>query len=253
MDIDSLAAEVSAYQGAEPRMVIDFGQGKALTFCVPSSLALLRVVSILTRQKEGEMVDWALSAGPDDLLCDVGANAGILTLLAAMRGARVFAFEPQADSYALLCRNIGINNLGEQVSAYCLAASDGAGFDYLHVRSLVPAQSGHSFLTETDEAGEPIQRPYRQGAISDSIDGLIAKGVMPAPSMLKVDVDGRDHIVIEGARGALGNPRLRTVAVELNPATPGHEEVKALLQSFGFAITRLPPPGKCGNVIFARG
>lgn len=252
MDIDSLAAQVNEYQAAEPRMAIDFGQGNSLTFCLPSALAMLRVSSILTRQKEPEMIDWALAAGPGDVLCDVGANAGVLSLLAAMRGARVFSFEPQADNYALLCRNIGVNAKSDRVSAYCLAVSDRAGFDFLHVRSLVPAHSGHSFLSETDEKGDPTQRPFRQGMISESIDGLVEKGVMPVPTMIKVDVDGRDHIVIEGALRTLSDPRLTRVAVELNPATPGHEGVKSRLEGLGFAITRLPPEGRTGNVFFVR-
>ena len=38
---------------------------------------------------------------------DVGANVGMYTVFAApTRGARVFAFEPEAQNYAMLNRNI---------------------------------------------------------------------------------------------------------------------------------------------------
>ncbi|SRR6266545_2940317 len=49
---------------------------------------------------------------PGDVVVDVGAHIGYFTLLlAALVGpkSRVFAFEPDPDNFALLCRNVELN------------------------------------------------------------------------------------------------------------------------------------------------
>lgn len=52
---------------------------------------------------------------PDDMsgmvVMDVGAHIGAASILAAKRGAQVFAFEPGSDSYQLLLANIKANKL----------------------------------------------------------------------------------------------------------------------------------------------
>ncbi len=49
---------------------------------------------------------------PGDCVWDVGANVGLYALYAARRvgaGGTVIAFEPAADNYAALCRNVTLN------------------------------------------------------------------------------------------------------------------------------------------------
>src|SRR5215213_3943797 len=65
---------------------------------------------------------------PGLTVLDLGANAGYFTLLAAAGvgpGGTVIAFEPVAENYDLLVRNVALNRLS-QVRAEPLAVSDSA-------------------------------------------------------------------------------------------------------------------------------
>ena len=49
---------------------------------------------------------------------DIGANIGIYSLYAAKRGHKVVAFEPESQNFALLQRNISLNNLDNYISLF---------------------------------------------------------------------------------------------------------------------------------------
>ena len=64
---------------------------------------------------------------------DIGANVGAYTLYAAMRQCvSILAFEPSPASYAALCRNIEVNDSGEQIQAFCIALSGRTQLVALH-------------------------------------------------------------------------------------------------------------------------
>lgn len=53
---------------------------------------------------------------PGDLVLDIGANQGFFSCYAAHKGARVIAFEPYANSFSLLQRNLVRNDFSDRVS-----------------------------------------------------------------------------------------------------------------------------------------
>ena len=49
------------------------------------------------------------------------------------------------------------------------------------------------------------------------MDSLLSSGQIPeAPSLIKIDVDGIEHLILEGAHDVLRTPTLRSVLVEVN-------------------------------------
>src|SRR5690349_15291272 len=74
---------------------------------------------------EPETVWWIDQVvGGNDCVWDVGANVGLYALYAARRleaGGAVIAFEPGADNYAALCRNVALNPSVADVQAFCVA------------------------------------------------------------------------------------------------------------------------------------
>jgi len=55
--------------------------------------------------------------GSGDVCLDIGAHIGAFTILAASHGARVYAFEPVPDNYALLVENIALNYFQDHIMA----------------------------------------------------------------------------------------------------------------------------------------
>ena len=169
------------------------------------------------------------------MLVDVGANVGMYTVWAAKtRGVRVFAFEPESQNFALLNRNIVLNDLGGRVSAYCLALSDAAGLSELHLSEFKAGGSCHSLGEKVDFKHEPRVPAYSQGCVSACLDDLVACGAVPEPDHIKIDVDGFEPKVIRGAKRIIEGGKLRSMLIEINQNLADHRQLVAELNALGF-------------------
>ena len=173
-------------------------ENQKLLYCTPNPMALWRVQTFDT--KEPETVKWLKSFKPNDVFVDIGANMGLYTVFAAVFSkAQVFAFEPEAQNFALLNRNIEFNEIGDRVTAWCCALSNTTGGDRLYLSSTMAAQSGHTFGAEVGPTLEPRRAAFVQGSVAYTLDELVASESIPVPNHVKIDVDGIEHLVVEGA------------------------------------------------------
>ena len=207
-------------------------EGKELLFATPNDTTRWRVNSMFT--KEPITIDWLKTLTADDVLYDVGANVGIYSIFAAkVSGARVYAFEPESQNYAVLNRNIVLNQVGNSANAFCIALSDEAKITQLHLSSFDYGGSCHSVDEKLDFKHQPMTPTFSQGAISNRIDAMIVAG-LPAPTHIKLDVDGFEPKVIAGARGALRN--VKSLIIEINQNLPDHMELVKFLTDNGYTF-----------------
>ena len=183
----------------------------------PTSLLRSRATSLLS--KEPETIQWIDGFNDAAVLWDIGANVGVYTLYAAIRrNASVLAFEPSAANFHVLSKNIQLNSLCQRVTAYCIAL---AGETSLGVLNLDSSSMGLAI----NQFGEPGEiSPYSEktdaaivhGTIGYTIDDFIGKFAPPFPTHIKMDVDGIELEILEGARKTLRDPRISSVLVELS-------------------------------------
>ena len=129
-----------------------------------------------------------------DVFVDVGANAGSYSVLAAGAcGAHVVAFEPIGRAYAALCRNIARNGVGERVEA----RQEGVG----------SASGPLLFTTDLDTCNHVVRAPLADGGtISVGCTTLDAALAGRGPRLIKIDVEGFEIEVLEGAHTTLADP-----------------------------------------------
>jgi FkbM family methyltransferase len=220
------------YETLNPRAEIEH-EGVRMAFSTPSAFTLWRVQSIF--KKEPWTLEWIATFAPGEVLLDCGANVGMYTIwAAATRQARVYAFEPESQNYALLNRNILLNQLSERVTAYCMGLSDEAGLSTLHMGDMRIGGSCHAVGEALDYKHEPLKTLFKQGCIAATIDELVAKGQVPVPNHIKIDVDGFEPKVVAGARTTLGNPLLKSLLIETNQNLADHMEMVVELNARGF-------------------
>ena len=208
-------------------------EGVTMRFATPSTFTLWRVKSIY--DKEPWTLEWISGFAYGDILLDCGANVGMYTIwAAATRGAEVFAFEPESQNYAILNRNILLNNLAGQVRAYCLGLSDRSGLSELHMADMRAGGSCHSLGEALDFKHEPLPVAFTQGAVSATVDELVASGAMPVPNHIKIDVDGFEPRVIAGARQTLRQPAVKSLLIETNQNLGDHLAMVKELEASGF-------------------
>jgi FkbM family methyltransferase len=255
----SVSAPERDYEESLPVRKIGVGTAQAI-FCSPNPATAWRVQTLFT--KEPDTIEWIGSFAPEDVLVDIGANVGMYTIWAAKtRGVRVFAFEPEAQNYALLNRNIVINKLGDKVIAYCAALSDESRFSLLHLSTLSSGGSSHTFGEDLDHNLHRRKSVFAQGCISTTLDALVTEGIIPTPTHIKVDVDGLEHKVFAGCRATLRNPLVKSVLVEINSALEEHRKIVIDLARLGFAYSEAQvaaarrnegPFTGVGNYVFRR-
>ena len=220
------------YEKLNPRCELTHNGVKVVYF-TPTTHTKWRVDSLF--EKEPITIEWIGELAAGEVLVDVGANVGMYTIWAAKtRGARVFAFEPEAQNYALLNRNIAMNGVDAQVKAYCVALSDAGGYSELHLSNLRPGGSCHSLGERVDFKHEPMNPKYSQGCVAARLDDLVAAGAVPTPHYIKIDVDGFEPKVIAGSRKVLVDHTLRSLLIETNQNLADHRQMVGELQSLGF-------------------
>lgn len=208
-------------------------QGVRIIFCTPNAMTQWRVRSLY--EKEPDTIRWLQMMPKGSVFLDVGANVGMYSVFAAVvRDVRVFAFEPESQNFALLNQNIEANGLSGKVMAYPLALSDEIALRPLYLSEFSPGGSCHSFGEEVGFDLKPRHGPFAQGSFSVTIDHLVASGAMPCPEFMKVDVDGFEHKVLQGARKTIADPRLREILIELNTNLEEHLALIQEITKLGF-------------------
>ena len=221
------------YEKLQPRCEL-VHNGIRVVYATPTAYTKWRVDSLF--EKEPITIEWIAGFAQGQVLVDVGANVGMYTIWAAKtRGVRVLAFEPEAQNYALLNRNIAMNNLGGLAKAYCLALSDAAGYSELHLSNMQIGGSCHSLGERVDFKHEPMTPAYSQGCVAARLDELVAAGLVPPPDYIKIDVDGFEPKVIAGARRVLREHKVRSLLIEVNQNLPDHMQMVAQLTALGFS------------------
>lgn len=151
---------------------------------------------------------------PDEVFADVGANIGAYSLVAAAcAGARCVAFEPTQLAYRYLAENVALNRLQERIELRQCAVGAQAG----SIR--ITAGMGEvNHVLESGEAGESIEVPMV------ALDGFFA-GRTP-PAFIKIDVEGFESAVVEGAAELIAARRPLALLMELagHGARYGYDE-----------------------------
>lgn len=165
-----------------------------------------------------------------DVLYDIGANVGAYSLVAARKptgAARVFAFEASLENVAALGHNIVLNDVAGDVTPLPIALSNTNGLGTFNLRRLEPGSAKHMLEAESPD-GPTL---YAQPVITYRLDDLIRLLNLPLPHHIKLDVDGSEMAVLEGAAQTLASPALKTMLVEVS--TELSAEVTQFLEAKG--------------------
>ena len=191
---------------------------------------------------------------PGDLFGDIGANIGSYTLLAsAVAGAQSLSVEPIPAAAAYLRGNIAINDI--QMLAECHLCAAGRENGTLLVTTHI--DSANHVVTAADEGSPQLEVQVL------TLDGLFVGRV---PLLIKLDVEGFELEVLQGAGKLLQSPALRALIVELNGNchryATSEQDIDLYLVSYGFRpyryepfqrkLTGLQQVGLTGNTIYVR-
>jgi FkbM family methyltransferase len=144
---------------------------------------------------------------------DIGANVGLYTCLAAAQRKKVIAVEPLDLNLEVLYRNLAGNSFFD-VEVFPMGLSSNAG-----VKRLYGNNTGASFLPGW--AGAPDK--WYEVVPVNTLDLIVNTRFDGQPLLIKIDVEGFEYDVLEGATHTLGlSPRPAwLVEVDLGGNFPG--------------------------------
>lgn len=140
---------------------------------------------------------------PEDLFVDVGANVGSYTILASAHvGCDTIAIEPIPATFEKLKNNILINHIDHKVKALNIGAGSKNGV--LHFTEGLDTVNHVAIKEETFTTTE---------VVVESLDQIVHERY---PVLIKVDVEGFEKEVLDGATRLLANNNLQAIIIELN-------------------------------------
>lgn len=227
-------------ESAEKLVVLDevvTKYGVAKYYCL-GWIPLWRSKTLFT--KEPETIEWIDRMSENEILWDVGANVGLYSVYAGLKGMEVFAFEPSSLNTLLISKNIEVNNLKDNVFLFPVAVSDKNEFGYLNMSSTSLGGALNEFnesdLKTVGEGNYKLDVVFKQGMFSYSIDELIEKYGFNIPNYIKIDVDSIEDKIIYGADNTLKNEKVKGVLLELDETEERTQKMIDFLKNRGLYL-----------------
>lgn len=178
--------------------------------------------------KEPETIAWIDSFEPNTCFWDVGANVGIYSLYCGSldRNIKILAFEPHEGNNTKL-------HLNRDESRFMMKPDGFAKIEILKFALGDEVGQKRLYIPDSTDGTTGAQVNSENGCLVEveTIDHLV--NVFPgyrAPDYLKIDIDGQELKVLDGAKETLS--RVKSVLVEVSSETDN--EVCELMIHAGF-------------------
>jgi len=139
---------------------------------------------------------------------DVGANIGYYTLLLATlsQNGKVYAFEPNRLDYNVLKLNTSINNF-KNITTNNLALSNKNSYETFNITQ----DSGFSSFRDTQR--EKIDKIIK--VKTKTLDSYVEKNNIKRIDFIKLDIEGAEKIMLEGAQKTLTTIKPKIMMIEI--------------------------------------
>lgn len=188
-----------------------------MKFHIPNNLILWRVKTLYT--KEPETIEWIKSFEKDSIFWDIGSNIGLYSIYAAKKKKSVvYSFEPSTSNVRIFSRNIYLNDLTNKIHLLPIALNENnkIHFSLIKESTFIEGGAENAFSVDYDWKGEFFKPANEYKTIGTSLDFLSENEIIPIPNYIKIDVDGIEHLILNGGKNTLKNKKIKSVLIELN-------------------------------------
>ena len=175
-----------------------------------------------------------------NIFWDIGSNIGLYSIYAALKheNIEIHSFEPSSSNLRVLSRNISINDLENKIKINQFPLTNKSkGFQLMMESDFREGGALHSFGKNIDFQGKKINIKNNYTIYGFNIDFLINTLEFKIPNYIKIDVDGLEHVILEGANKVLSNENLRSLLIEINENYNEQlKSVKNIMQKYNFKL-----------------
>ena len=211
-----------------------------INFFIPNQLVEWKVDTFHT--KEPETLDWidTFDKSGDFIFWDIGANIGLYSIYNSLKHkkSQTISFEPSTSNLRVLSRNISINNLFDRIKIFTAPLTKGEN-KFLIMKEGEFQEGGalNSFGENFDFEGKKFSSKMNYQIYGTNINYLIDNKILDIPDYIKIDVDGIEHLILEGGNKYLSNKKIKSLSIEINENfTEQHEKVIEIMKKNDFKI-----------------
>jgi FkbM family methyltransferase len=213
---------------------------KEIKFFVPNQLLEWRVDTYFS--KEPETLEWIDSFQEKENLIfwDIGANIGLYSIYNSLKHPKstTIAFEPSSSNLRVLTRNISINNLEKNIKVVPTPLTNKKNiFQEMKEGQFVEGGALNSFGEKFDFEGKEFQPTMKYNLLGTTMNYFIENSILDIPDYVKIDVDGIEHLILQGGDKFLNNEKVKSLSIEINENfKEQYDKVLNLMEKFNFKI-----------------
>jgi FkbM family methyltransferase len=176
--------------------------GHHFLFSTPNSLCKYRADTFST--KEPDTLSWIENFTEGEVFWDIGANVGLYSVYAAKtRNCQVISFEPSVFNLEVLSRNVFLNQLTNKIQILPIALNNTNSLGILNMSSTNIGGALSSFNQTYGYDGLQLNVDFKFPTLSMKMDSVIDFFKLPSPKYIKIDVDGIEHLILQGGESVL--------------------------------------------------
>ena len=190
---------------------------KKINLYTPNKISSFRASTFYT--KEEETIRWMDKFGKkNNIFFDIGANIGLYSLYySSLYRSSVYSFEPDFQNLYLFKKNIILNDLQKYINIIPNPVNNQNCFGKLiyNINNL----SGSSDIFFNYIKFLKNKNFKKISMLAVKIDDLTKNLIIPYPTLIKIDVDGGEIDVIQGAHRTITSKNCKSVLVEVRNNT----------------------------------
>ena len=168
---------------------------------------------------------------PDDVFYDIGADAGLYTVLVAAKVPNecLISFEPHPLRRESLQRNLERNDVEATIRTEALGNKSG------NVKL--------NYALHTDETNEMVEAGSEGFSVEVNRANNLIPEELPPPDVVKIDVEGAELSVLKGFGNIINNSSCRVIYIEVHDKIANFggnkKELTSLLNQNGYKIREM--------------
>ncbi len=213
---------------------------KKVKFFVPNQLIDWRVNTFFI--KEPETLEWIDNLGKKKnfIFWDIGANIGLYSVYNSLKNpkSKTIAFEPSSSNLRVLTRNISINNLQKNINVVPIPLTNKKNiFQNMNEDRFVEGGALNAFGEKFNFEGKKFRPTMKYNLLGTTMNYFIENSILDIPDYIKIDVDGIEHLILEGGDKFLNKKKVKSVSIEINENfKKQHKKVIKLMKKYKFKI-----------------